>query len=373
MDLKLTETQTMLSQTAADFIKAEAPSTEITRWFKEKNTYVPELFKKAADLGWLGMIVPEEYGGSDVSLTDCAVLYEGMGHAPLPGPFFSSGVFSTLILIEGGSSAQKERLLPKIASGDAIVVPAITDKSVRWGPEAVETSLIPDRDGFVLQGTKQFVLDGEAASTFICAARTANGESTLVIVDRNAPGVKVSRIEGFMVSVATVSLDGVHVTADDLIGDVGSGWELLDSVLVRALPILAAYQVGACQEIFDFTNDYTRTRVVFGQPIGRFQRVQDHCVDISIHLDAARWVTYEALWLLDSGAHAVAQAHETKAVASEAYYEACNFSHMVHAGPGTDYDHPLMAHSVMAHTLFQYLGTPQQHKRKMMDALYPRN
>jgi alkylation response protein AidB-like acyl-CoA dehydrogenase len=111
--------------------------------------------------------------------------------------------------------------------------------------------------------------------------------------------------------------------------------------------------------------------VVFGQPIGRFQRVQDHCVDISIHLDAARYLTYETLWMLDSGLPATASVHESKAVASEAYYQACNFAHMVFAGPGTDYQHPLMAHSVLAHTLYQYLGTPLEHKRKMMNALYP--
>jgi alkylation response protein AidB-like acyl-CoA dehydrogenase len=112
--------------------------------------------------------------------------------------------------------------------------------------------------------------------------------------------------------------------------------------------------------------------VVFGQPIGRFQRVQDHCVELSVHLDAARWATYEALWKLDTGLPARAAVHEAKAVAGEAYYQACNYAHMVFAGPGTDYGHPLMAHSVLAHTLYQYLGTPAQHKRKMMDALYPR-
>jgi alkylation response protein AidB-like acyl-CoA dehydrogenase len=142
--------------------------------------------------------------------------------------------------------------------------------------------------------------------------------------------------------------------------------------LDHALPILCAYQVGASQEVFDITCEYTRTRVVFGQPIGRFQRVQDHCVDISIYLDQARWATYETLWRLDSGMPARAAVHEAKAVASEGYYQATNYAHMVWAGPGTDYGHPMMAHSVLSHTLYQYLGTPGHHKRLMMDALYPR-
>ena len=147
---------------------------------------------------------------------------------------------------------------------------------------------------------------------------------------------------------------------------------MLEVALEKALPILCAYEVGASQEVFDFTCEYTRTRVVFGQPIGRFQRVQDHCVDISNYLDAARWATYETLWMLDSGMPARAAVHEAKAVASEGYYQATNYAHMVWAGPGTDYGHPMMAHSVLAHTLYQYLGTPAHHKRLMMDALYPR-
>jgi len=147
---------------------------------------------------------------------------------------------------------------------------------------------------------------------------------------------------------------------------------VLEAALTKALPILFAYQVGACQEIFEMTNEYTRTRVVFGQPIGRFQRVQDHCVDISIHLDGARWITYETLWKIDAAIAATAGAHQSKAVASEAYYQSCHFAHMVFAGAGTDYKHPLMAHSVLAHALYQYLGTPLFHKRAMIDAMYPR-
>jgi alkylation response protein AidB-like acyl-CoA dehydrogenase len=120
------------------------------------------------------------------------------------------------------------------------------------------------------------------------------------------------------------------------------------------------------------TCEYTNSRVVFGQPIGRFQRVQDHCVDISICLDTARWATYEAIWRVENGMDGRAGAHEAKATASDGYYHGTNYAHMVWAGPGTDYSHPMMAHSVLAHTLYQYLGTPGHHKRLMVDALYPR-
>jgi alkylation response protein AidB-like acyl-CoA dehydrogenase len=373
MDLRLTQTQNMFKRAAADFMKAEAPSHLITGWFSNKATFRPDLYRKAASLGWLGMVIPERYGGASASFTDCAVVFEELGRGPLPGPLFSSGVLSALVVLEGGSQAQKESLLPAVCKGESIVVAAITDNGVRWGPESVETRLARTSDGLVLDGTKRFVYDAEGATCFICAARTENGEIALVVVNRESPGVSITPQVGFMVSVAEVRFDKVKVAASNVLGESGAGWQILDRALQKALPILCAYQVGACQEIFDFTTEYTRTRVVFGQPIGRFQRVQDHCVDLSIHLDAARWVTHETLWKLDSGLPATASVHEAKAVASEAYYQVCNFSHMVHAGPGTDYGHPLMAHSVMAHTLYQYLGAPLDHKRKMMDALYPRN
>jgi alkylation response protein AidB-like acyl-CoA dehydrogenase len=223
-----------------------------------------------------------------------------------------------------------------------------------------------------MNGKKRFVFDAEAATSFLCAARTEEGKVVFLLVDRNSPGISITPHVGFFVSVAEVRFDNVAVAPGHLLGSSGASWAVLESALDKALPVLSAYQVGATQEVFDITCEYTRSRVVFGQPIGRFQRVQDHCVDISIHLDQARWATYEAIWRLDSGMDARAGVHESKATASDGYYHGTNYAHMVWAGPGTDYSHPMMAHSVLAHTLYQYLATPGHHKRLMMDALYPR-
>lgn len=368
MDLKLNEDQSMMKKVAADFVKSEAPSYVITDWFQKKIAFVPELYKKTAEVGWLGMMLPEEYGGGGASCTDCAVVFEELGRAPLPGPYFSSGVLAAEIIRAGGAASQKKTLLPEICSGQAIVIPALSDDPIQWGPRSAQTRLTKTVSGFMLNGVKRFVYDGDAATSFICAARAETGGVVLALVDRNAPGVSVKPVSGFMIGAVEVRFDNVAITAENFVGD----WNVVERALLKALPILCAYKVGACQEIFEMTNEYTRTRVVFGQPIGRFQRVQDHCVDISIHLDGARWITYETLWKIDSEMEARANVHQAKAVASEAYYQSCNFSHMVFAGPGTDYKHPLMAHSVLAHTLYQHLGTPLYHKRAMVDALYPR-
>jgi alkylation response protein AidB-like acyl-CoA dehydrogenase len=372
MDLTLTETQEMFKKVASDFVKAEVPAHRMTQWYKNKETFQRALLRKAAELGWLGMLLPEAYGGAEVSYTDCAVVFEELGRGPVPGPLFSSGILGAQIILEGCTDEQKKSLLAPLCKGESIVVPAIIDKAAHWGPEAVETRLSKTPEGYLMNGTKRFVFDAEAATSFVCAARTEGGEIVLLVVDRKSPGITITSHVGFLVSAAEVRFDNVQLSPSNLLGSGGASWKSLETALQKALPILCAYQVGAAQEVFDMTIEYTRTRIVFGQPIGRFQRVQDHCVDISIHLDAARWATYETLWRLDTGIDAKAAVHEAKAVASDGYYQATNYAHMVWAGPGTDYGHPMMAHSVLAHTLYQYLGTPAHHKRLMMDALYPR-
>lgn len=372
MDLSLTEDQEMLKKVASDFVKAEVPAHQMTQWYKNKETFQPRLMKKAAELGWLGMMLPESNGGAAVSATDCAVVFEELGRGPVPGPLFSSGILSAQMIFEAGTDEQRTALLPPLCQGESIAIPAITDKAAHWGPEAVETHLTKTPSGYLMTGTKRFVFDAQAATSFLCAARTEEGKVVFLMVDAKSPGVTIAPHVGFLISVAEVRFDKVAVSPTALLGPSGANWAIFEAALEKALPILCAYQVGATQEVFDITCEYTRTRVVFGQPIGRFQRVQDHCVDISNHLDAARWATYETLWLIDNGMPARAAVHEAKAVASDGYYHGTNYAHMVWAGPGTDYDHPMMAHSVLAHTLYQYLGTPAHHKQLMMDALYPR-
>src|SRR5881396_1504829 len=167
MDFRLNETQEMFKKVAADFVKAEVPSHKMTVWYRDKETFRPDIYKKAAGLGWLGMLIPEQFGGAGVSFTDCAVVFEELGRGPVPGPLFSAGVLGAQIIFEGGSEEQKKSLLPPICSGKSIPIPALTDKAACWGPEGVETRLTKSSDGYVLDGAKRLVFDAEAATSFI--------------------------------------------------------------------------------------------------------------------------------------------------------------------------------------------------------------
>jgi alkylation response protein AidB-like acyl-CoA dehydrogenase len=193
---------------------------------------------------------------------------------------------------------------------------------------------------------------------------------TLLVVDAKAPGVTIRTLPGWMAQVDEVRFTNVRVAATEVLGGMeGQGWETLEAAALQAIPILCAYQVGSCQAVFEMAVAYSRTRVQFGQSIGRFQRVQDHIINIVNNLDAARWTTYEALWKLDTGRPAAASVHLAKAVTSEAYLKVCDSGHEVHAGVGVIREYGLTLHTQRSRTLYHLLGEPRYHRRHLADAL----
>jgi alkylation response protein AidB-like acyl-CoA dehydrogenase len=372
VDLSLTEPQELLRTSARSFVEREAPRHAIVAAQRGDASLMPELWRKASGLGWPGILIPAEYGGSESSLTDAAVLFEELGRGPVPGPFFSSGVLGALTVLEAATEAQRRAILPGVARGEAVLTVAIMEPNASWGPHGV--TLLPQRvgDRYRLDGVKLFVSDALAATHLIVAVRTGDGPNdlSLLLVDAAAPGVRTRALAGFLSWQGEVTFEGVEVPASDLLGGrEHQGWAALERALARAWPVLCSYMVGGCQAVFEMSVAHSQQRVQFGVPIGRFQRVQDHVIRLVNHLDAARWTTAEALWKLDSGRPAVDAVHMAKAVSSEAYLEACNAAHEVHAGQGSLTEYGLVAHTQMSRTLFPYLGDPRWHKRRMADAL----
>src|SRR5438034_5955126 len=154
MDLALTESQEMLRSAARSFVEHEAPRHTIVALQRNDESLVPDLWRKACDLGWLGMLLPSEYGGSDASLTDAAVLYEELGRAPLPGPFFSSGVLGALTVMEAATEEQRRAILPHVASGEAVLTVAIAEPNTSWGAPGITLRAQRQRDRYRLHGTR---------------------------------------------------------------------------------------------------------------------------------------------------------------------------------------------------------------------------
>ncbi len=375
MDLSLTENQEMLRNSAREFIRQEYSKEVLLDLHSRDVGYAPDLWEKVAGIGWLGICIPQEYGGAGGSLTDAGVLFQELGRGPIPGPFFSSGVLSVLAVLEGGTEEQKRRILPAIAQGSHTPALALTESDYGWGPQWVRMKATRKSGGFLLNGVKLFVQDAHTASHFLCAVRSGEGSNdhsdgiSLLMVDANSPGITARNLSGFLTTSGEVEFDSVDVPDSALLGEEGKGWHIMERAMEKAIPVLCAYKVGGCEAVFDMSVAYSRTRVQFGMPIGRFQRVQDHIINMVNHLDAARWTTYEALWKLDTGTPTAGSVHLAKGVSSEAYYQSCNYAHEVHAGVGVMTEYGLTLHTEMSRTLYHYLGDPRYHRRRLADAL----
>ena len=375
LDLNLTESEEMLRATALDFMKRDAPKEIIQRLQETDTGITDELWRKAVEMGWLGIIIPEQYGGTGNPLTSAGVLFEAIGTGPLPGPYFSSGILGSLIILEAGTEEQKKRILSAVAEGKQILALALTEPEYSWEPGAVQTTAASKNGDFVLNGLKLFTMDAQAATHLIVVARMGKEADPakgirLFLVDRESDGVSVRRLPGFLAGrTFEVKLDSVKVARSDMLGEKGDRWQALKQGIAKSIPVLCAYKVGGCQAVFDMALEYSRFRVQFGQPIGRFQRVQDMIIQMVNHTDAARWTTYECLWKLDTGRPAVESIHLAKTVTSEAYWEVCTLGHRVLSGVSYSREHALSFHTRASRALYNFLGEPAYHRQKIAELL----
>ena len=372
MDLSLTEVQTMLQNLAREFMEAEMPKSRVLEIDDSPSGFAVDLWEKMCDIGWSGMVVPEEYGGSGNSFTDLGVIYEVMGFYACSSPHLSSAVLCTQAILESGDDSQKQQILPSIASGQQIFAMALTEPEYGWGPDMIQLQATRRNGNFLLDGTKLFIPDANVADRLLVAARTSSGANpeqgiSLFIVDREAPGVSVRVQTGWIgPKVCEVQFSNVEVPASNILGEVDGAWPAIDKAMERATAVLCAYMAGGTQKVFEMARDYSQTRIAFGVPIGTFQRVQDHVIDALNAADAARWSSYEALSQLDQGEpEASVSISMAKAVVSEGFPNACESTHHVHAGIGTDLEFGLTQYTKRARTLQHYLGDAIYHKSRM--------
>jgi alkylation response protein AidB-like acyl-CoA dehydrogenase len=345
------------------FVERQADRDHLVALQDSPTGYDPAWVPAMAEAGWLGLLVPPEAGGGGATALETAVVFEELGRGPVPGPFFSSSVLAALLLGSAEPTDRRDERLGAIATGRAVVAVALAEPGRSWAGWTGST-LALGSDGR-LSGIKSFVPYAGGATHLLIGIRDAGGQPAFALVERDAPGVTVRPLPGFSAGHHLVELAGVMVEDADLYRPPDD----LDERLAPALAVRAAYQVGGCATLLDRSVDYSRTRVQFGMPIGRFQRVQDHVVRIVNALDTARWTTYEALWRIDSGRPARGSAHLAAAVASESYFEAADAAHEVHAGIGSDPQFGLTLFTRQSRSLFDELGSPAWHRRQMAEAL----
>lgn len=375
LDLELTEDEDLLRKTALDFLRRDAPKDVVQRLQETDTGLTDDLWRKAVAMGWLGIIIPEQYGGSGFPLTSAGVLFEALGSAPLPGPYFSSGILSTLIVLESGTEEQKQQILPSMVKGEEILTLALTEPGYSWDPGLIETIATCSNGDFILDGIKLYTMDAQAATKFIVVARTEKGSDpsggiSLFLVDRQADGVSVNRQPGFLAGrTFEVKLDSVQVLHGAMLGNQDEGWLPLERAIGKAIPVLCAGKAGGCQAVVDMTLEYSRIRVQFGQPIGRFQRVQDMIIEMVTHTDAARWASYEALWKIDTQKTASESIHLAKILSSQSYWEVCTLGHQVFSGIGYSRESPLSFHTRASRSHYHFLGEPSYHRTRLAQLL----
>ncbi len=368
MDLLLNEQQRMLQSTVQDLLKRDFPK-DVLASMDAGTQSVGERWENLASTGLLGSLIPTSYGGVGGTFSDAGVVFEELGKGPVPGPHFSSGVLAALTILEMGTEEQKQRYLPFISDGSALFTLALTEPDYGWQPDLVQLSAIKAGTNYRLNGIKLHVLEVTEASHAIIAARTNATSIGFFIVPTDLPGLSARALPGMSTGLGSIVLENVQVPQDSLLGEVEDAWATFASALLKATAVLSAYQVGGLDRVFEMCLTYSQTRRQFQQPIGRFQRVQDHIIDIVNYLDAARWTTYEALWKLDTDRPTDTSIHMAAALASEGYYLGCNSAHDVHAGVGIIREYGLTLHTKMSRTLYSYLGDPRYHRRKLAAAL----
>ena len=281
MDFGFTEEQDLLRQSAADFLNNECPMSYVRQMMEDERGYADELWQKMAELGWMGLIFPERYGGSGLSLIDMVVVLEEMGRVVLPGPFFSTVVLGGFAILEAGSEEQKNTLLPHIASGQLKTTLAVLEDNARWDEQGVRLRAEKNDGGYQLSGVKLFVPDAHVADTIVCAARTAEGFG-LFLIDRQQAGVSTSVLKTMDQTrkLCELRLDKVQLSADALLGPPGLAWDRLSRVLDRSKVALCAEMAGGAQRVLDMSVEYAKIREQFGRPIGSFQAIQHKCADM---------------------------------------------------------------------------------------------
>jgi len=338
MDFHLSPAQRILTTTARAFLRQHCPPELVQRLALDARGFDEALWRRMAELGWPGLLISSDLGGSDGSLLDVIVLVEEMGRAGLPGPFVASAVVATSLVLAAPSPAQHKRMLPSLAAGERIATLALVEESGSFDLDAVALACtLPGRLG----GRKLFVKDAHVADDLVVAVRVGDALS-LVVVPTDRLGIARLPLDAISgEKLFEVTFDRVAVGADDLLGGVGDGAALLSRALRAGSLARTAEMVGAAQRVLELAVEHAKTRVQGGRPIGGHQAIQHACADLVRDVDAARALLYAAAWKETEGRAAEADVALAKAYAGEACLAVARRGHQIFGAISYCEEHPL--------------------------------
>jgi len=343
VDYDLSEVQRMLQKSADDFLKKECPRQRVRELAESGEGHSPELWKKMADMGWMGLMTPEAYGGSGLTFLDQSVLLEEMGYYLCPGSFFSTTVLGGLTILAGGSERQKKDLLPAIAAGEKIFTMAWAESG--GGFEALPREVTAARKGgeWVINGTKLFVPDAHVADCLLCVAATGVGEGvTVFLVDASAPGMSLAplRTVGWDKQFEVV-FNAVRVPEAAVLGEPHGCGPVIRDIMERAAVARCAEMIGNSRAAMDMAMAYAKERVQFGRPIGSFQAVHHHFAGMWLDIHTSRNLVYAAAWRISQGLPAGREAAMAKMRVGEISRKVTRTAHHLFGAIGFTMEHDL--------------------------------
>jgi alkylation response protein AidB-like acyl-CoA dehydrogenase len=351
MDISLSEEQELLQGSARDFLQQECPIRLVRAMEEDDRGYDLNLWKQMGDLGWLGLVLPEAYGGSQGTMMDLVVLLEELGRALAPGPFVPTVLQVGLPILWAGSEAQKRAYLPKLATGELLGSMAWHEPSATSEPSGIETVATEHGDTYVLQGTKLCVPYAHVADYLLIVARTADGATpaggiTLFLAEARSPGLTITQLGTIADDhQCEVVLDDVRLPRSQVLGEPGAGWAVVERVAQYGAVAKCAEMVGIAQQAFEISLNYAKTRVQFGRPIGSFQAIKHKLANMVIDVDGSRYVTYHAAWLLSEGLPATQEIAVAKSWTNEACRRVVKEAQQVHGGIGYTKEYDLQLYT----------------------------
>ncbi|MGE7603035.1 acyl-CoA dehydrogenase family protein [Peribacillus sp. NPDC097675] len=348
MDFALSEVQEVFKSTAQKFFK-EKCTVSMLKEFEENNKgYSLSLYKEMADLGLLGLIIPEEYGGAGGNLMDLAIVIEEAGYACLPAPFLSTISYGVLPLINHGTEAQKRDLLPKIASGELIFTSALSEPQAHYDLKHITSFADKSGGEYSLSGSKLFVPFADSADYLLTLARTIKSSDvsseglSLFLVKGNQSGVQTSQLPSIGSDrLFEVDLQEANVSAGDILGEVDNGWTITQKTLQMATALQCIEMAGVLRRALEVTRDYVKERMQFGRTIGSFQSVQHRLADMYTMVEGGRLAAYQAIWKFEKGVSAEREVSIAKTWLGMKGQDVLVGAHQLHGGVGLDMDYPL--------------------------------
>ena len=345
MDFDLTDEQRELRNAVREFVRKECPAEVIHQAIRD-GRHSETLWRRMAELGWLGVAIDERYGGSGGDIVDMALIIETLAPCdPAIGPYFTSVCFGGKSVGYFGTDAQKEFFLPRITAGECVFALSITEPG--GGTDvlgAMLTRAERDGDGWVLNGAKMFTSAAQQADYIVVVARTMRREAvrkaaegiTLFVVPARAPGVSMRKIDTIVPIEDTnaVYYDQVRVPASAVLGEEGRGFYHLLATLNNERILGAACALGLGTAAYEAALQYSRERVAFGKIIGQMQVIQHYLADMTTELDAARLMVYRAAWLQSRGRECGVEATMAKMYASDVAVRTCDRAIQIHGGMG---------------------------------------